>query len=91
MIKYTYNKHVGENMYFVYTSWYIVMAILLLGIIALVVTYIMMDKKDRLIIQQFKEENSVEPEPEHTEVTTEKTPEEKLTKSTSTRARKTKK
>ncbi len=67
------------------------MAILLLGIIALVVTYIMMDKKDRLIIQQFKEENSVEPEPEHTEATTEKTPEEKPTKSTSTRARKTKK
>ena len=78
-------------MYFVYTSWYIVMAILLLGIIALVVTYIMMDKKDRLIIQQFKEENSVETEPEHTVVTTEKTPEEKPTKSTSTRARKTKK
>lgn len=40
-------------MYFVYSSWYIVMAILLVGIIGLIVAFVMMDKKDRTIIQKF--------------------------------------
>lgn len=40
-------------MYFVYSSWYIVMAILLVGIIGLIVAFVMMDKKDRTIIQEF--------------------------------------
>ena len=44
---------VGEIMYFVYSSWYIVMAILLVGIIGLIVAFVMMDKKDRTIIQEF--------------------------------------
>ena len=44
---------VGEIMYFVYSSWYIVMAILLVGIIGLIVAFVMMDKKDRTIIQKF--------------------------------------
>ena len=40
-------------MYFVYSSWYIVMAILLVGIIGLIVAFVMMDKKDGTIIQEF--------------------------------------
>lgn len=42
-------------MYFVYTNWYIVMAILVVAIIGLIVTFILMDKKDRALIQEFVE------------------------------------
>ena len=40
-------------MTFVYTSWYIVLAILALAIVGLVVAFVMMDKKDKLIIKEF--------------------------------------
>lgn len=42
-------------MYFVYTNWYIVMAILVVAIIGLIITFILMDKKDRALIQEFVE------------------------------------
>ena len=42
-------------MYFVYTNWYIVMAILVVAIIGLIVTFILMDKKDKALIQEFVE------------------------------------
>ena len=40
-------------MKFVYSNWYIVMALLVVAIIALVVVFIKMDKKDRVIIKEF--------------------------------------
>ena len=40
-------------MAFVYSNWYIVMAVLVVAIIALVTIFIMMDKKDRVLIQKF--------------------------------------
>lgn len=42
-------------MYFVYTNWYIVMAILVVAIIGLIITFILMDKKDKALIQEFVE------------------------------------
>ncbi len=46
-------------MYFVYSSWYIVLALLLVAIIALIVTFIMMDKKDRVLIEEFVKNSAV--------------------------------
>ena len=40
-------------MAFVYSNWYIVMALLVVGIIALVTTFILMDKKDVKLIDEF--------------------------------------
>lgn len=40
-------------MYFVYSNWYIVIALLLVAIIALIVTFILMDKKDKHLIEEF--------------------------------------
>ncbi len=48
-------------MYFVYTSWYIVMAILLVAIIGLIVAFVLMDKKDRIIIQEFVQNSQPQP------------------------------
>ncbi len=45
-------------MYFVYTSWYIVIVALIALSIACLVAFIQMDKKDRALIKQFVEENS---------------------------------
>ncbi len=47
-------------MYFVYSNWYIVMAVLLVAIIALVVTFIMMDKKDKVLIEEFVKNSTSE-------------------------------
>lgn len=44
-------------MFFVYSSWYIVLAVLAVAIVALIVTFVMMDKKDRQIINEFVEKN----------------------------------
>lgn len=44
-------------MFFVYSSWYIVLAVLAVAIVALIVTFVMMDKKDRQIIKEFVEKN----------------------------------
>lgn len=63
-------------MKFVYSNWYIVMALLLVAIVALVVVFILMDKKDRVIIKDFvkslnqdgKEENN---KPQQIEANTE--------------------
>lgn len=40
-------------MAFVYSNWYIVMALLVVAIAALVTIFIMMDKKDRVMIENF--------------------------------------
>jgi len=40
-------------MTFVYSNWYIVMAVLIVAIVALIVTFILMDKKDRVLINEF--------------------------------------
>lgn len=44
-------------MFFVYSSWYIVLSVLAVAIVALIVTFVMMDKKDRQIIKEFVEKN----------------------------------
>ncbi len=44
-------------MFFVYSSWYIVLAVLAVAIVGLIVTFVMMDKKDRQIIKEFVEKN----------------------------------
>lgn len=44
-------------MFFVYSSWYIVLAVLAVAIVALIVAFVMMDKKDRRIIKEFVEKN----------------------------------
>ena len=45
-------------MVFVWSYWYIVLAILLIGAIGCVVAFILMDKKDREIISSFVKDNS---------------------------------
>ena len=44
-------------MFFVYSSWYIVLAVLAVAIVGLIVTFVMMDKKDRQFIKEFVEAN----------------------------------
>ena len=50
------------DMYFVYTSWYIVLALLVVAIAALITLIVMMDKKDKVIIEEFAKSNEA-PEP----------------------------
>ena len=45
-------------MAFVFTSWYIVIAVLLVLAIGLIVTFILMDKRDREIIDNFIKESA---------------------------------
>lgn len=45
-------------MAFVWSFWYIVVAVLAIGIIACIVCFVMMDKKDKLIISDFVKKNS---------------------------------
>ena len=47
-------------MFFVYSNWYIVLAILIIAIIALAVVFFKMDKKDRALIEEFIANNSEE-------------------------------
>ncbi|MBE5741077.1 MAG: hypothetical protein E7351_00895 [Clostridiales bacterium] len=48
-------------MTFVFTPWYFVMALLLAGIVACIVVFIKMDKKDRELIGQFVKESQEAP------------------------------
>lgn len=52
----------------VYSHWYIVMALLIAAIVALIVVFVKMDKKDRVIIKEFVDSmqqgnDQVQPEP----------------------------
>ena len=58
-------------MAFVYSNWYIVMAVLVVAIIALVTVFVMMDKKDRVLIQKFIDSSSASEEPKQESVKTE--------------------
>ena len=49
---------IGENMKFVYSNWYIVIGVLLVLIVASIVAFVLMDKKDRELIQDFVKKNS---------------------------------
>lgn len=61
-------------MAFVFSSWYIVMFLLVAGIVASLFVFFKMDKKDKIMIEQFikdsasseKEEKSIESEVEET-------------------------
>ena len=41
----------------VWSNWYIVMAVLAIGVIACIVVFVLMDKKDKLIISDFVKKN----------------------------------
>ncbi len=43
-------------MTFVFTSWYIVLAALLVAVIGCIVAFVLMDKKDKVIINEFVNE-----------------------------------
>ena len=45
-------------MKFVYSNWYIVMAVLLVLIIGSIVAFILMDKKDKELIKDFVKSNA---------------------------------
>ena len=45
-------------MTFVSSPWYIVMALIVVAIVALVVVFVMMDKKDRALIEEFIQSNT---------------------------------
>ena len=45
-------------MTFVFSFWYIVLAILVLGVIGLVIAFVKMDKKDRELIKDFVDETN---------------------------------
>ena len=45
-------------MYFVWSSWYIVIAVLLVAIAALITLIVLMDKQDKVIIEEFANSNS---------------------------------
>ncbi len=49
-------------MAFVWSNWYIVMAVLAIGVIACIAVFILMDKKDKEIVADFVKKNS-EPAP----------------------------
>ena len=51
---------IGENMKFVYSNWYIVMAVLLVLIAACIVAFVLMDKKDKELIKGFVDKNKVD-------------------------------
>ncbi len=44
-------------MFFVYTSWYIGLAILIIAVIVMAIIFFKMDKKDRILIDEFIKEN----------------------------------
>lgn len=48
-------------MYFVFTSWYIVLALLLVAIAAVIFFIVRMDKQDKVIIDEFANNVAVEP------------------------------
>jgi len=54
-------------MTFVYSHWYIVMAVLLIAIVALIVTFVLMDKKDKVLIDEFVKSMQTEPVAEKSE------------------------
>ena len=54
-------------MTFVFSFWYIVIAVLVLGIAGCVTGFILMDKKDRIIIKEFVDSSS---EPQAEQATT---------------------
>lgn len=47
-------------MTFVFSFWYIVLALLVAGIVACVVLFVKMDKKDQVLINDFLKSNAVE-------------------------------
>ena len=71
---------IGENMKFVYSNWYIVIAVLVVLIVASIVAFVLMDKKDKQLIQDFVNMNKEEPassEPKEEPVAEVKTEENK--------------
>lgn len=52
-------------MEFVFSFWYIIMILLVLGIVACLVVFFMMDKKDRVLIDNFIKESTANSQPEN--------------------------
>lgn len=54
-------------MTFVFSFWYIVLALLAVGIVAAIIAFVKMDKKDRVLIDNFIKESTEEVEEKETE------------------------
>ena len=52
-------------MEFVFSFWYIIMILLVLGIVACLVVFFMMDKKDRVLIDNFIKESTANSQSEN--------------------------
>lgn len=63
-------------MEFVFTSWYFVMIALVAGIVACLVIYVKMDKKDRTIISDYVKNNQAQAEQEQAQPASEQVNEE---------------
>lgn len=63
-------------MAFVWSSWYIVLALLVVGIVACLTIFFLMDKKDKVLITKFIEKSSAPQEKKEEKV--EKIEEEKV-------------
>lgn len=51
-------------MAFVFSFWYIIMIVLVAGIAACLVVFFQMDKKDRVLIEEFVKASEVKPQEE---------------------------
>lgn len=60
-------------MAFVFSSWYIVMLLLVAGIAACLVVFFKMDKKDKVIIDQFVKDSAASQEEKEPEAKVEET------------------
>lgn len=64
-------------MAFVFSSWYIVAALIVVAIATIITVCVIMDKKDEIIINNFVKEASAEPIPAEATVTSESSVEKK--------------
>ena len=55
-------------MAFVFTSWYFVILALVAGIVASLIIFLKMDKKDKALIDEFVKENQPKEEVEQSEI-----------------------
>ena len=62
-------------MFFVWSWWYLVIALLISGIVAMAVVLVKMNKKDIQIIEDFQKENAVEEAPTENSTAAETKPE----------------
>ena len=62
-------------MFFVWSWWYLVIALLIAGIVAMAIVLVKMNKKDIQIIEEFQQENAAEEVPTENSTAAETKPE----------------